>query len=611
MKKYRILLIILLTFGLLLPVMYTMIVMGSLSRIPKVEIHNTAPDNAPKLKVVADFDFSPYTFYDNNDQITGFDVELINEIANRLGMKAEITFTDWISCKKMLQTKETDLILGLEIFSHLQGVLKTIAISNDQLLVFGKNEINDIAALKDKRVGLMANSVIEKIFDLNCEYVAFYTNTQILDAVEDGTIDYGICHGAVGKKILEKTKYDIVPSVSLMASYPAIGVRDDLPELRDKINEILIQLSNEKFITKLNTKWLINFTNKVTLIDVIHSEAKLYIIYFIFLFIIIAVVVFFLFDAYHRELAMKSNLQYQSSLKKQNDMLTSVAGVYFTMHAINLVDNTVKEIHSSPQVRLYVNKTEDACSQMIDVMKNTVTMEDIEMALNFTDLTTLSKRMGNKKTILIELRGTELGWFCAQFIAMEHNKAGEVTEVIFTTQSIDEMMKEKQRLLQLSHYDELSHLLNRHAYDAKIKSLRENNQNQLSVVVLDVNNLKATNDKIGHRAGDEMICGAADCIREAFKDVGTSFRMGGDEFVVLIEGNVNNLEEILDNFRNLLKNWKGELVNNLSLSIGCASYNELQDFTLEKLDELEAIADKRMYADKALYYKTTGIDRRS
>lgn len=596
--------------GLLVPVFYILIMMGTFSHSPKVEILNNVSDDAPVLRVAADYDFSPYSFYDSNDQVTGLDVELINEIANRLGMKAEITFTDWISCKKMLQTKETDLILGLEIFSNLQGVKKTIAVSNDKLLVFGKKKINDISVLRNKKVGLITNSVIEKIFDLNCEYVPFYTNTQILEAINNGTIDYGICHGSVGRKILEKSNYDIEASISLMDSYPAIGVRDDLPELRDKINDILIQLSNEGFINKIDEKWLIKFSSNVKVLDVIQDDAKIFIVYFVLFIVTVSIVVFFLKDIKHKEIVMKNNLRYQNSLKKQNDMLTSIASVYYTMHAINLVDDTVKELHSEPKIQIYVNKTENACAQMKEVMENTLVGEDRKSALEFFDLKTLSQRMGNKKSMLAEFRGEDIGWFCAQFIATDYNEEGEVTDVIFTTQSIDDMKKETERLLHLSHYDELTHLLNRHAYDAKIEELKVNDRHDFTIVALDVNGLKTVNDEIGHLAGDELICGAAECISECFKNAGTSYRMGGDEFLVLIEDKTQDVESLIQNLKNCTALWNGNTVKKLSISMGYVSTEEISDFTFDKMNDLIKMSDKRMYADKAQYYQTRGIDRR-
>lgn len=610
MKKAKHILYILILSGFAVPALYILISIYFSSKTPKVEVLNKVADNAPVLRVAADYDFAPYSFYDSNNQITGLDVEIINEIANRLGMRAEITFSDWISCKNLLKEKETDLIMGLEIFSNLQGVLKTTAVSSDQLLVFGKTIINDIAALKNRKVGLITNSVIEKIYDLNCEYVPFYTNTQILDAIEEDKIDYGICHGSVAKKILEKTGYAISPSISLMNSYPAIGVRDDLPELKDKINDILFQLSNEGFIRRLDEKWLIKYTGKITVTDIIHSEAKIFTIYFVLLLITICIAVFFLQDFYRKEMLMENTLRYQASLKQQNDMLTSIAKAYYTVHAINLKENTVKEIQTSDQVKQYVNKTENAVFQMQEVMKNTVIPEDVEIALNFTDLTTLPQRIGNKKSILAEFRGTQVGWFCAQFIAMNHNEKGEVTDVIFTTQSIDEMKKEKEHLLQISRHDELTRLLNRHAYDSKVEELKESKINKLTAIVLDVNSLKATNDNIGHHAGDEMICGTADCIREHFSNIGSCYRTGGDEFLILIEGETTDIDSLISDFKNHVSQWKGKIIDSLSLSIGFASSSEIEGFTLDQIEELLHIADKKMYADKALYYKKLGIERR-
>lgn len=610
MKKIKLFLPALIIAGILIPLLYTLVAMGTFSKSPKVEIKNVVPEDAPVLRVVADFDFSPYSFYDSSDNITGLEVELINEIANRLGMKAEIILTDWISCKKLLQAKDADLILGLEIFSNMDGVLKTTAVSKDQLLVFGKTKINDIAALSDKRVGLIANSIIEKIYDLNCEYVPFYTNTQILDSIEDNQIDFGICHGSVAKKILKKRGYKIYPSISLMNSYPAIGVRDDLPELRDSINKILTQLSNEGFINKIDDKWLLKFTEKLTIMDVFQKNVKIFLTYFILFVITVSIILFFQKDIKHKEIMMKNNLQYQNSLKKQNDMLTSIAKIYFTMHAINLVDDTVRELHSEPQIKNYVNKIENAVFQMHEVIENTVVPEDVELALKFTDLKTLSQRMENKKSILAEFRGTEIGWFCAQFIATDYNEAGEVTDVIFTTQSIDEMKKENERLLRLSHYDELTHMLNRHAYDAKLKDLKEKNENKITIVVFDVNSLKKVNDQIGHQAGDELISGAALCISEVFNNCGTCYRMGGDEFLVLSEGEMGDMNEKLELLKVKTAEWKGNFTTNLKISAGFASYTEIPDFTLDKFKELEHMADKKMYADKNRYYKEMGIDRR-
>ncbi|WP_318744042.1 hypothetical protein [Treponema sp.] len=72
------------------------------------------------------------------------------------------------------------------LFLSYNNFLKTVAASQDELLIFGKSRIKNVADLKGKKVGLMVNSVIERFFDLNCEFVEYFTNTQILEAVESG-----------------------------------------------------------------------------------------------------------------------------------------------------------------------------------------------------------------------------------------------------------------------------------------------------------------------------------------------------------------------------------------------------------------------------------------
>lgn len=610
MRKTKTIFSLFLLIGLVFPIFFTMAEIGIFSKPPRVELLNKVTDpDAPTLRVVADFDFEPYSFYDKNGEVCGLDVELINEIANQLGMKSQITFTDWQNCKNLLQNKEADLILGLEIFSHMNGVLKTVPASKDTLSIFGKTKIHNVAELKDKKVGLMVNSVITRIFDLNCEFVDFYTNTAILEAVDKGIVDFGICHNSVGMKIIEKSTMDLVPSVSLMDSYPAIGVRDDLPELRESINDIIIKMSNDGIISDLDEKWIENFTHTKSLKDVFDKESRFFVIYFIFFIIISFLFILILINIHHREKELKETLEYDKSLKKQNDILSSIAGVYYTMHIINLSENTVKALSTTDAVSKYVNKVQDAISQMKAVMENTVEKEDMDAVLEFTDLTTVAQRLKDKKWIIAEFRGIEIGWFCAQFIPISYQN-DEVEEVIFTTQIIDEMKKENERLQKLSSYDELTKLQNRRSYEEKIKALEKKDSTNLTIAVFDINELKATNDNINHLAGDELIMGAADCLESVFHEIGNVYRVGGDEFTLIVDTEIPELQKYADNLKEKVSNWKGNLVQSLHISSGYACSSEIEGFTCADLKALINIAEKKMYADKAEYYKKTGKERR-
>ena len=90
----------------------------------------------------------------------------------------------------------------------------------------------------------------------------------------------------------------------------------------------------------------------------------------------------------------------------------------------------------------------------------------------------------------------------------------------------------------LAYSDGLTGLGNRTAYLEQLQEYEENaaSFSQVGVVYLDVNNLKKVNDTQGHEFGDQLIRLAAHIIEESFGRFGKAYRIGGDEFCVLITG---------------------------------------------------------------------------
>ena len=88
----------------------------------------------------------------------------------------------------------------------------------------------------------------------------------------------------------------------------------------------------------------------------------------------------------------------------------------------------------------------------------------------------------------------------------------------------------------LSREDSMTGLQNRRSFDEYIGKLVESRQQNRNPVLifLDVNGLKSVNDRFGHKAGDELIIGAAHCLKNTFDTDASCFRLGGDEFCVLI-----------------------------------------------------------------------------
>ena len=105
------------------------------------------------------------------------------------------------------------------------------------------------------------------------------------------------------------------------------------------------------------------------------------------------------------------------------------------------------------------------------------------------------------------------GWFRAQYIMVEATDEGVPTIAIYTTRNVDEERRREEHLMHLSYTDELTNLSNRRCYERDLKENRDKARtDDLVLFSIDVNGLKQVNDTSGHEAGDELICGAAECI---------------------------------------------------------------------------------------------------
>ncbi|MCR4719805.1 MAG: GGDEF domain-containing protein [Firmicutes bacterium] len=118
------------------------------------------------------------------------------------------------------------------------------------------------------------------------------------------------------------------------------------------------------------------------------------------------------------------------------------------------------------------------------------------------------------------------------------------------------------------------------------------NGNTMAVLLFDVDFLKRVNDTEGHLAGDNLICATADCIKECFgtENAGNCYRIGGDEFVVLMFGcDEAEVKTRIDRFKMILKD------KNITVSVGYAyTDNADNDSFAEMMEE----ADRSMYEKK-------------
>lgn len=156
-----------------------------------------------------------------------------------------------------------------------------------------------------------------------------------------------------------------------------------------------------------------------------------------------------------------------------------------------------------------------------------------------------------------------------------------------------------------AYYNQMTGLKNRRSFAEKIQLLSDELPQNCTVVMLDVNGLKQTNDVFGHDAGDELIIGTAECIRAAFPETEDVFRLGGDEFCVIITESEEYIKNSLAVLERVTAGYQGKFVNAISISWGTASSRDSAD-----IESIVKEADAKMYESKRDYYFRKGHDRR-
>ena len=146
----------------------------------------------------------------------------------------------------------------------------------------------------------------------------------------------------------------------------------------------------------------------------------------------------------------------------------------------------------------------------------------------------------------------------------------------------------------MAYMDTMTGLGNRTAF------LEENKSNavfpgMISYIMMDANNLKKINDSLGHNKGDELIITIAKCMRAAVEQNGQCYRIGGDEFVIILKNKTaEETEEIIRQVRAEIEFADEQSDIPISVAMGYA----WTDAAEKNLPELIHCADEKMYKDK-------------
>ncbi len=147
-------------------------------------------------------------------------------------------------------------------------------------------------------------------------------------------------------------------------------------------------------------------------------------------------------------------------------------------------------------------------------------------------------------------------------------------------------------LQRISEIDDMTQLYNKNKYLSMVKETYPK-VDKIGVVFWDVNGLKETNDTLGHVMGDKLIASIADSIRGFTNDKYRAYRIGGDEFILICEGeNELKMNEIANEWKKKVEELNLTSEIPLSAAIGYAAGEG------KNIGAVIKLADDRMYANK-------------
>ncbi|WP_422484998.1 diguanylate cyclase [Gudongella sp. DL1XJH-153] len=211
------------------------------------------------------------------------------------------------------------------------------------------------------------------------------------------------------------------------------------------------------------------------------------------------------------------------------------------------------------------------------------------------DILAVTRQTGNgnhRRALMVTGSGKEV--ILNNSIATVRLQNGQVMGHVIVFRDITESVRKQEKIEYLSFHDELTGLYNRRYIEDAIKRLDTSRNIPFTVMIVDMNNLKLTNDIFGHEMGDRIIREAAKLLNETLRADDIIARTGGDEFLILLpKTSAKEAGEIKERIQ---RNGHYHRVESLRLSLAVGfSTKTAED---ESIDDNLRYADSNMYENK-------------
>ncbi len=280
--------------------------------------------NYPETIVaVGDAGYDPYTFLNEAGQASGFDVDMIHALADRMQVNVDIRLMTWEEAKTTVRDGKADILLGYEK-NGLSEFETSIPLHEVQFVAYGNQNFSSIGSLYGKRLATIKDSgcihTFLEPFELTRNIHYFDSYSEALQSVERGDSDYAIVMYTIGRRIVKKSGAFSVHAVGpvLLTQYQCYGLKAGDEELKNRLDKAMIQMMQDGETAAIRKKWLSSYVEGFSIRTFVSEHLKEVFWSLNVLAVLIILVIFYAMIRLHK--SQKKALRNSEMLEKEVEL---------------------------------------------------------------------------------------------------------------------------------------------------------------------------------------------------------------------------------------------------------------------------------------------------
>ena len=245
---------------------------------------------------------------------------------------------------------------------------------------------------------------------------------------------------------------------------------------------------------------------------------------------------------------------------------------------------------------LYGYSKDEAIGQCVNILHVPDDSEQITLEV----ISTVEKVGKWSGEIRMLHKNGDIGWIESMCVPI-YDSNEQMIGALGINRDITDRIKETERLEQLAHYDHLTKVPNRYLLLARLEHLisqSERSKNQFALLFVDLDDFKVINDTKGHVFGDWVLIETASRLKQTIRDSDTVARIGGDEFVLVLE-NISNRNDVSRMIQKISKALNEDfMIENQKVDLRCSVGVAFFPEDGATIDSLFTKADMNMYKAK-------------